>query len=1279
MEVIHKLTMHLDDRRLLPCLEMVQCDANTRVLELTLMSEGEAWQVPSGMAVSVAFRKSDGTAGWYDKLPDETAACSFSGNVVRAVLAPQVLTAWGKTEVAVVIQEPSTLDQIAVFPLCIEVARNPAAGKGISNDYYNYKTMQEINDAIDSLRAAVGTGGSGGSCGCSITVVRTGSADDPVSLSDYGIGAGDEVRFPEGDYYVEPFDMEGLSHVTFLLGDARIHCVGGYFLSAIDCDDLFVTGGTIIGGSDTVMGIQVTDCLRPVFQQVRFSGIGCELVGDTKGLFILGDCTGFLVDRCVIEDITSGVVSSDGFIHAYGILINRKGSDNSYSLKGEVRHCVIEGIAGIDTDTVKADGDGIFIQRPPYLDDGGNVAGIDQVIEIEGCIFENCKKRGVKSAAWGTVVRDCGFFGEFWFSAIEFQYGHGVVERCRVCNESNYTKSMTSGIIAGDGGVTIVDSDISCRYTNDDGSMGMHPGYRFNQRHTGSIFDASVPWDSCQVVRCYFNEVNYAILATTENAGVDTYTLSGIEIIDCRFGEFYMPYAVNIDTTVFHTIDVLRFVDFKFDCGRNRDMVRENNSAFHYPINALHDATDTFEVYSKHWLHAPMNPGFHPTSPHTKVIFSGDSVGGIGGIREKVYTAYGSTIKGSKDPNNVVSTLGLQLMYGCKLGDEYTNISNGKKYTCTTAGTETTNGVWREVGSGSSTGGYSHYVTPQMFGATGDGVNDDTDAVQAALDSGGEVFFPAGVYKVTRQLTTTKPCTIRMECIYPSANAEESDSMFSEYTERRDYPSVNGELGYGARIETCAVDGCGLLVTDGSSVDGLSIRAMDGFSGILFKYDGSKGFRSYPSTTRLRHIKVDCDTSMVVPEAMFDFQPHGTYGTVVEDVVIGSNHTRQFARYGFRSSLTYWANSIRLKDILVDVVAEQPFYINANGKQAKNWTISNVAIQAFPCKSDWLIPSHVNIAYLKGLSDLYISGCKLWDVDTTEGADNSTTVSSDVLYNGVISAAAFGNDSWFDGLDTILAAKLNTANELNLAKLAVTVKTSSETGTHTVTLSDGGVSSPKSFDIPATSLSDEQVAAAITEWMEENADPTPVVGRNKLNPEECYDGSLSNSGTESASTSYWTTGYIACGVGDVIRFIGLDGNVKALSYLFLFDEKKNFVEKVTDPSSTYAIAADGTAYIRYLIPKTGSYAISYDSRAKCMLTVNDSSTTYEPYTVTMEGGIAQYIDLDAIAAKIDLAEYLKKEDAFELYVPISKTLTLTGVDADGANHTWLVYGEEVSS
>ena len=47
----------------------------------------------------------------------------------------------------------------------------------------------------------------------------------------------------------------------------------------------------------------------------------------------------------------------------------------------------------------------------------------------------------------------------------------------------------------------------------------------------------------------------------------------------------------------------------------------------------------------------------------------------------------------------------------------------------------------------------AHGVTPQMFGAYGDGVNDDSDAIQVALDKGGVVYLPAGRYKITKTLT----------------------------------------------------------------------------------------------------------------------------------------------------------------------------------------------------------------------------------------------------------------------------------------------------------------------------------------------------------------------------------------------------------------------------------------------------------------------------------------------------------------------------------------------
>lgn len=50
---------------------------------------------------------------------------------------------------------------------------------------------------------------------------------------------------------------------------------------------------------------------------------------------------------------------------------------------------------------------------------------------------------------------------------------------------------------------------------------------------------------------------------------------------------------------------------------------------------------------------------------------------------------------------------------------------------------------------------YEAYVTPQQFGARGNGVTDDTDAIQQALDADGSVYFSRGEYLITRPIVIT--------------------------------------------------------------------------------------------------------------------------------------------------------------------------------------------------------------------------------------------------------------------------------------------------------------------------------------------------------------------------------------------------------------------------------------------------------------------------------------------------------------------------------------------
>lgn len=791
MRVVHKLVVHMDDRRFVPYLDMMQLDADTRVLELTLLCGGEAWEVPSGMTVSVAFRKSDGNSGWYDKLPDGSAACSVSGNVVTAVLAPEVLTCAGKTRVAVVIQDPSTLDQIATFPVTVDVARNPAAGQSISNDYFQYKTMTDVNDALDGFSKELGTydgslrptkysltaasaetegwssirdlpvnriyriagtnhppegfglpykgakqstlvvigagdaawytlyicavrdGGvwfaydDAGATGAvawrplekgDIILTDTGSAESPLELGNYGIDSGSVVHFLPGvTYVVAPFDMSGLSHVSFCLNGATVKCAGSHFLKAEGCDHLLLRGGTVQGGTvanadGAFHGVELVGCQNAVVEQVAFRGMGTADMNTVTGLHLLGDCSGFLVDRCTFREITAGRIGGDGFIHAFGLCADP--DDDSYCRTGRVSGCMFRQIAATDVtnedgSTKLGDGDGIFVQRHPWLE-GDRLMGIDQKIVIEGCSFVDCKKRGVKSAAFGTQIRDCRFSGDFWLAAVEFQLGHGTVKGCHIVNTSDCNTSVTCGIAVGDGGVTVEDTYISCPY-----GYTYHPGIRLKSRHDLCVFGPEVAWDPCVFRRCRLDGVNYGICSFQSSAASQPYTLSELVVEDCRIGRLNRDYGVFFDGNLIGSIGAVKVEGLRFEHGNSCEEVlawfhEQYSDAHQYwfkaPVGILAEVTDSFRVYSAHWRGAGVEQPF-PVAADTEIRYVGSDADMV---RYMEHRGQGSRAYGVGAPAD-------PLLRHSRVGDEYTDLDTGERYVCVVAGTEDEAAGWAKL------------------------------------------------------------------------------------------------------------------------------------------------------------------------------------------------------------------------------------------------------------------------------------------------------------------------------------------------------------------------------------------------------------------------------------------------------------------------------------------------------------------------------------------------------------------------------------------------------
>lgn len=171
MELINKIKIDLLRAGVKPMINAMQADENSRVLEITLNANGDAWEIPDGVSFSVAYKKPDGTRGLYDTMPDGTGASSVDGNVVSIRLAPQMLTAPGTVNTSVVI---SSGDQrISTFPIIVNVIQNPAVGAVGSEDYFYSSVIGNLDDLKttnkSSLVAAINeifsTGGSGSNSG----------------------------------------------------------------------------------------------------------------------------------------------------------------------------------------------------------------------------------------------------------------------------------------------------------------------------------------------------------------------------------------------------------------------------------------------------------------------------------------------------------------------------------------------------------------------------------------------------------------------------------------------------------------------------------------------------------------------------------------------------------------------------------------------------------------------------------------------------------------------------------------------------------------------------------------------------------------------------------------------------------------------------------------------------------------------------------------------------------------------------------------------------------
>ena len=153
MSINHNVDLNLSASVMPPVLNMAQYDANSRTIVATLWDGTSEFNVPSGAVVMVRFGKPDGTGGLYDHT-EAGEAITYSGNVVTAPVATQMLSVAGKVQADIEIYQSGATEQASVklatfcFTVNVEKAAYPDA-EIISSDYYNIVAAQ-IAAAIEA-------------------------------------------------------------------------------------------------------------------------------------------------------------------------------------------------------------------------------------------------------------------------------------------------------------------------------------------------------------------------------------------------------------------------------------------------------------------------------------------------------------------------------------------------------------------------------------------------------------------------------------------------------------------------------------------------------------------------------------------------------------------------------------------------------------------------------------------------------------------------------------------------------------------------------------------------------------------------------------------------------------------------------------------------------------------------------------------------------------------------------------------------------------------------
>ena len=155
MFVLDSITINLNDPGERQRIYATVNDQNTRAVEIQLVTNAGAWDIPDGMGCSVCFVKPDAHCGAYFSLPDGSQAWSADGSKLTVFLAPQVLSCEGLVCVSATLTNGG--EQLGIFGFDVHVTHEPAYALEESTDYFTFDDLGQINTAFAGLYARLST------------------------------------------------------------------------------------------------------------------------------------------------------------------------------------------------------------------------------------------------------------------------------------------------------------------------------------------------------------------------------------------------------------------------------------------------------------------------------------------------------------------------------------------------------------------------------------------------------------------------------------------------------------------------------------------------------------------------------------------------------------------------------------------------------------------------------------------------------------------------------------------------------------------------------------------------------------------------------------------------------------------------------------------------------------------------------------------------------------------------------------------------------------------